>query len=464
MSKNEFEASKDSAVFIGLTDDIEENTAEDNEISADEFEFILSTDSGYYDRNERESVTEETKTAVGESKGVDNKPDKKKKPAKASDTSSKKEKSKPVKEKKTAPARSKKPQSTAGFIITVSLKLLLICAVVATLIALVYKITEPVISENEYRKKEAAITEFFPEKTSFEAIASENADVDELFVVRNDIEVIGYCASVSPSGFGGGIKMMVGVGFGKTVIGVKVIEHSETAGVGTNALSSEYLSRYIGEKGDYIELGTTVDAYAGATVSSKAVNEGINSALSVNDEVFGEDAVQSVAEQKPEGIVSIDEALHGADGYGGFYGWIIDVEHTEQEPEENFSPFEQIYLSKAKNEDGTWKDHGYAAVVTVSDESGWAKIMVGTYYNTQLGVRFLDYEGEAFKTLALDTEYMKNYKMNVADPKPLVYGENIPVHESADTQARLIAEKASEVLAYYGEYLTQVNQAEEVGQ
>ena len=257
--------------------------------------------------------------------------------------------------------------------------------------------------------------------------------------------------------------MMVGVTWwGKTVIGLKVIEHSETAGVGTKALSGEYLSKYIGEGGDLIKLGSTIDACAGATVTSKAVNAGINSALSVYDEVVGDVSVEPIQDVKPEGTVSIDEALHGADGYGGFYGWIIDVEHTENLADPNFSPFEEIYLSKAKNDNGSYTDHGFAAVVTVTGENGWAKIMVGTYYNTQLGIRFLDYEGDGFKALALDTEYLKNYKMNIADPEPLVYGENIPVHTQADAEARMLAEKAAEVLAYYPEYIAQVTASEEV--
>lgn len=467
MSKNKIKKQK-SDIFFGVS---ENDTMDDIgfvEVDPKEFEFIVPTEyapekleelipeeDDEYDEDEEDTAEEKVKKVKPVKEKVKKTPEVKtqKKPAKKAVSETNKKKSSSKKEK--APAKVKKEQSTAGFIITVTLKLLVICAVVAAMLAFVYSITDPIIKENEYRKKEAAIAEFFPEKTSFEAMPADIDDVDELFVVYKDAEKLGYCASVSPSGFGGAIKMMVGVGFGKTIIGVKVIEHAETAGVGTNALSGEYLSKYIGEHGDRIILGETVDAYASATITSTAVNDGINAALAANDAVFGgEDAIAERV--MPEGTVSIDEAFHGADGYGGFYGWLTDVEHIEEKAEEGFSPFDEFYLFKAKKADGSVSDNGYAAIVTVTSDSGWAKIMVGTYYKTQLGIRFLDYEGEGFKTLALDSEYLKGYKQNIANPIALVYGETIPVHPSADLEARAIAEKASEVLAFYPEYLEKV--------
>ena len=461
MPKNKIKK-QESEIFFGVADN--DDTTNDIgyiEVDPSEFEFIVPTE---YAPEKIEELVPSEDEVIEDEEIEEEKPEKKEKVKPVKEKAEKKpavksqgntQKAKKPQENKKAPAKAKKEQTTAGFIATVTLKLLVICAVVAAMLAFVYSITDPIIKENEYRKKEAAITEFFPEKTSFEAMPTEIEDVDELYVVYKDAEKLGYCASVSPAGFGGAVKMMVGVGFGKTIIGVKVIEHAETAGVGTNALSGEYLSKYIGEHGDKIVLGETVDAYASATITSTAVNDGINAALSANDAVFGgEEAI--VERVMPEGTVSIDEAFHGADGYGGFYGWLTDVEHIEEKAEEGFSPFDEIYLFKAKKADGSVSDNGYAAIVTVTSESGWAKIMVGTYYKTQLGIRFLDYEGEGFKTLALDSEYLKGYKQNIANPIPLVYGETIPVHPSADLEARAIAEKASEVLAFYPEYLEKV--------
>ena len=359
--------------------------------------------------------------------------------------------------------KEQKPVSTAAFIFTVTFKLLLICSIVAALLAWVNSITAPIITQNEIRKKEAALAEIFPELVGYETVQSDYIDIDELYAVSGDSGLLGYCASVSPSGFGGEISLMVGVDSAKNIAGIKVIDHSETAGVGTKALDSKYLSGYIGLGGDRLTLGEDIDAYSGATVSSRAINAGINSALSVYDAVFGADftAQTAVVEIPLEGTVTIDAALNGADGHGGFYGWISE-EHIEEALGVNFSPFEEIYCSKVKAEDGSYIDQGYAALVTVADESGYAKIMVGTYFNTQLGIRFIDYEGESFKKLALDTEYLANYKMNIQNPVPLVYGENIPAHAEADAQARMIAEKAAEVLAFYPEYLERISTDEEV--
>ncbi|MGI5963415.1 MAG: RnfABCDGE type electron transport complex subunit D [Lawsonibacter sp.] len=97
-----------------------------------------------------------------------------------------------------------------------------------------------------------------------------------------DNELLGYCVEVQAQGFGGVITMEVGVNLNGQVTGVAVTDHKETAGVGTNAITSEALSRYIGKSGTIRLSGSnSVDAVTGATATSRAITDGVNRALAI---------------------------------------------------------------------------------------------------------------------------------------------------------------------------------------
>ena len=97
-----------------------------------------------------------------------------------------------------------------------------------------------------------------------------------------DNELLGYCVEVQAQGFSGIITMEVGVDLNGQVTGVAVTDHKETAGVGTNAMTEEALSRYIGKSGTIRPSGSnSVDAVAGATATSQAITNGVNRALAI---------------------------------------------------------------------------------------------------------------------------------------------------------------------------------------
>ena len=265
----------DGDLMLGLPDDDDEFS----DISEnDEFAFMLPID----DDDEELDSTSKKKSEIKAEKKEKNK---------KSDVKKTREKVKKI--SRNTPCKAEKEKTEAigvKQIFTITLKLLLICAVAAMLLALVYNLTAPVIEQNELEKKQAAINEIFPVMTGYETVQSDISGVDALHVVKLGDEIQGYCAEVSPSGFGGKVNMLVGVGMGKCVIGVTVISHSETSGVGTKALDGAYLSGYIGLGGlslDSIVLNSDIDAVARATVTSKAVNTGINTALSAYEMVFG---------------------------------------------------------------------------------------------------------------------------------------------------------------------------------
>ena len=95
-------------------------------------------------------------------------------------------------------------------------------------------------------------------------------------------ELLGYCVEVQTHGFSGPITMVVGVDLNGQVTGVAVTDHKETQSVGTNAMTPEALSRYIGKSGTIRTSGSnSVDAVSGATATSKAITDGVNRALAI---------------------------------------------------------------------------------------------------------------------------------------------------------------------------------------
>ena len=98
----------------------------------------------------------------------------------------------------------------------------------------------------------------------------------------NDSGLVGYCVEVQSHGFGGLLTAVVGVDTNGEVTGVAITDHRETEGMGTEALTEEYLSQYVGKSGTIRDGGSnSVDAVSGATATSDAVTDCVNQALGV---------------------------------------------------------------------------------------------------------------------------------------------------------------------------------------
>ena len=98
----------------------------------------------------------------------------------------------------------------------------------------------------------------------------------------NDSGLVGYCVEVQAHGFGGLMTAVVGVNTNGEVTGVAVTSHQETEGVGTDAMTQEYLDQYVGKSGTIRTAGdNSVDAASGATATSEAVTSCVNQALAI---------------------------------------------------------------------------------------------------------------------------------------------------------------------------------------
>ena len=163
--------------------------------------------------------------------------------------------------------------------IKLSAILCLITLVAALLLAGVNKITEPRIKEAEAKATEEAMKNIIPEAESFLEL-NENVSA----AMKNE-KAIGYCAKVTTTGYGGDISMMVGVDVYAAVCGIEILGHSETAGLGAKITEDDFKSQFPGKSAvdlqvvkNETENSMEMTAITGATVSSRAVAEGIKKA------------------------------------------------------------------------------------------------------------------------------------------------------------------------------------------
>lgn len=176
-----------------------------------------------------------------------------------------------------------KTETNAGYIIRLAVTLLLITAVVAAALAGVNAVTAPKIAELNAQKTQSAIEAVLPGGGEEIAFTDDTGLVSTVYQGQS-----GYAVEVKPSGFNGTVTMMVGVDTSGKVLGISIVNHTETAGLGAvaaaeTAAGNAFRGQFAGMSGSVsvTKDGGQVDALTGATITSRAVCTGVNAALSV---------------------------------------------------------------------------------------------------------------------------------------------------------------------------------------
>lgn len=150
-------------------------------------------------------------------------------------------------------------------ILKISLVLTSICLVCAFLLALVYNAAIPRIEANQKQFIQNSIRQLAPEATRQKEISINRTRAWELYEKDS---LIGYAAIATGQGYGGQIKIMAVFNPELTQInGIKIIEDSETPGLGSRIRESEFRGQFEKIK---VENLTQVETITGATISSKA--------------------------------------------------------------------------------------------------------------------------------------------------------------------------------------------------
>ena len=178
-----------------------------------------------------------------------------------------------------------KTESNVMYVLRLAGTLLLITAVVALALAGVNSVTKPAIDRLNAEKTQNAIMAVLPgggELTDLPAVGYEGADlVSKVYKGEN-----GYAIEVKPAGFDNTITMMVGIGNDGKVLGISIVSHTETAGLGAvaaadNSAGETFRGYFVGKSGSVAvdKDGGEIGAITGATITSRAVCDGVNAAL-----------------------------------------------------------------------------------------------------------------------------------------------------------------------------------------
>ena len=188
-----------------------------------------------------------------------------------------------------------------GKILKDALVLAIITIVSGALLGGVYKITEGPIAEQNEKTKIKAYNSVFNELDTYQNIenltdaqsAIEAAGYDAVILneaVRafdKDTKELGIILTVTDKdGYGGDIKMTVGIDCEGTITGLELLEINETAGLGMKAKDEGFRKQYVGINADkvvFTKNGKTqpneIDAISSATVTTSAVTDGVNGAI-----------------------------------------------------------------------------------------------------------------------------------------------------------------------------------------
>jgi len=179
-------------------------------------------------------------------------------------------------------------KENSKFILKLGIILFLIVSVSTLALSVVNYITKDIIVQKNAELQDNARRNVMADADSFEIVEDYkpvSEYVTEVYTAYTGKNRIGYCVNISPVGYGGKIDMIVGINDNFTVSGVNIVSMSETAGLGANSVKPEFLDRYKGKTQGMTVVKSptddtnTINALSGATITSKAVTEGVNLAI-----------------------------------------------------------------------------------------------------------------------------------------------------------------------------------------
>jgi electron transport complex protein RnfG len=178
--------------------------------------------------------------------------------------------------------------------ITLSLVLIFIAA--GLIIGMTYKYTSPVRFVAEKKEKEEALKAMAPEATDPIKAAGTwtvHGKSFEYYTATSGAKPVAYIASTAGKGYSSYIQMLVSLGTDMKVKDVKILHHGETPGLGDQVEDRKlFLDQFKGKGVAQLVLikGETkenIQAISGATISSRAVTNGVKDAVQTLVDKYG---------------------------------------------------------------------------------------------------------------------------------------------------------------------------------
>jgi electron transport complex protein RnfG len=162
-------------------------------------------------------------------------------------------------------------------------------------LAFVYTGTKETIEGHEQRNLEVSLQEIFPDSDDYEDVTGEIISNDasvtfsNQYVMKKDGMIIGAAIQASAGSYGGPIVSLVGIDLNGKITGVKILQNTDTPGLGAKASSANYFvdrangvtfyGQFAGKSaGDNFAVKDDVAAITASTITSNAVASSVKAA------------------------------------------------------------------------------------------------------------------------------------------------------------------------------------------
>ncbi|PVX52572.1 electron transport complex protein RnfG [Balneicella halophila] len=180
------------------------------------------------------------------------------------------------------------------------LTLLVITLISGGVLGYVYELTKEPIAKAKLAKKVVAIKGVIPEFDNDPLKDMNSLNIEDKFTIEfypakvGDKQVGTAVKTYSKKGYGGPVWLMVGFANDNTITDIKVLEHTETPGLGTKMATPAFIDQFKGKNPKDFKLkvkkdGGDVDAITAATISSRAFSDAVQRAYDNLEKKGGSD-------------------------------------------------------------------------------------------------------------------------------------------------------------------------------
>jgi electron transport complex protein RnfG len=193
--------------------------------------------------------------------------------------------------------------------IRITLSLVVIFIAAGVIMGYTYKKTSPVKYVAEQKEKEEALKEMAPDAVDpikASGTWTSHEKTYEYYAATSQGKPIAYIASTAGKGYSSYIKMLVSLDPALKIKDVKILGHGETPGLGDQVEDRAlFLDQFKGKGLSQLKLvkGETrenIQAISGATISSRAVTNGVKDAVQMLVDKYGA-SVKAIAREHHNG-------------------------------------------------------------------------------------------------------------------------------------------------------------------
>lgn len=168
-----------------------------------------------------------------------------------------------------------------------------ICIIVTLALSITNNITSPKISALNEKQQKDSMSKLIKADSYDEATLDTDGNSVTYYRAMLSGAPVGYIFITSSGGYGGDVSVMTATDTSGKVTSVAILDVSnETPGLGQNAAREDFYSQFIGKNSavSAAKHGTAsgeneIDAVTGATITSKAVTNAVNTAIGYAEKI-----------------------------------------------------------------------------------------------------------------------------------------------------------------------------------